>query len=90
MKKNKKNCKSSNITHLLEHEPIDFGLIGVTIGENKSRSHAAPANKQKRTQTKKKFTGTLLSHLVQERKKIKFSIIRTETFFEVNSKIKTE
>lgn len=80
MKKNKKNCKSSNITHLLEHEPIDFGLIGVTIGENKSRSHAAPANKQKRTQTKKKFTGTLLSHLVQERKKKSFQSYGQKSF----------
>lgn len=87
MKKNKKNCKSSNITHLLEHEPIDFGLIGVTIGENKSRSHAAPANKQKRTQTKENLPGRY--YHIWSRKE-KFSIIRTEKFFEVNSKIKTE
>lgn len=89
MKKNKKNCKSSNITHLLEHEPIDFGLVGVTIGENKSRSHAAPANKQKRTQTKRNLPGRYY-HIWSRKEKKKFSIIRTEKFFEVNSKIKTE
>lgn len=68
--------------------PIDFGLIGVTIGENKSCSHAAPANKQKRTQTKN--DRDVIITFGPGKKNHQFSIIRTEEFFEVNSKIKTK
>lgn len=80
MKKNKKNCKSSNITHLLEHEPIDFGLIGVTIGENKSRSHAAPANKQKRTQTKRNLPGRYYHIWSRKEKKKSFQSYGQKSF----------